>query len=165
VYVTYVQAPCSTIGAIAVTNVATGKRVQSFDTATIHFAPMPDDIIETLVAGSLCVCVEYVWVCCVCVVCVCVRESTATIHFAPTPDDVIDTLVFGCVCVLLSMCVHACVCVCVCVCVCCVCMCVRESTATIHFVTMPHDVIKKLVASCVWVVLCVCVLCVCMHVL
>jgi hypothetical protein len=40
------------VGAIAVTNVSTGKRVMALDTATIHFSAMPDDVIETLVAGA-----------------------------------------------------------------------------------------------------------------
>eukprot|EP00802_Teleaulax_amphioxeia_P018842 Tamp_19051.p1 GENE.Tamp_19051~~Tamp_19051.p1 ORF type:complete len:147 (+),score=27.77 Tamp_19051:634-1074(+) len=49
----YGQAPCRTVGAIAVTNVASGKRVAAFDTATIHFTPMPDNVIETLVADPM----------------------------------------------------------------------------------------------------------------
>lgn len=40
------------MGAITVTNVSTGKRVMALDTATIHFSAMPDDVIETLVAGA-----------------------------------------------------------------------------------------------------------------
>ena len=41
----------STVGAIAVTHVSTGKRVLALDTATIHFKAMPETVIETFVAG------------------------------------------------------------------------------------------------------------------
>jgi hypothetical protein len=44
------------VGAIAVTNVATGKRVMALDTATIHFAAFPEEVIETLIAGAAWAC-------------------------------------------------------------------------------------------------------------
>ena len=47
----YGNAPCSTVGAIADTNLASSKRVMALDTAAIHFSPFPDAIVETLIAG------------------------------------------------------------------------------------------------------------------
>ncbi|EKX52699.1 hypothetical protein GUITHDRAFT_92283 [Guillardia theta CCMP2712] len=49
----YGRSPPSTVGAIAVTNVATGKRVTSLDKATIVFNSIPSDVIEEIVKDDM----------------------------------------------------------------------------------------------------------------
>jgi len=41
--------PCGTIGSIVLTDVRTGIRVEGVDSTTIHFRPIPDDVVERLI--------------------------------------------------------------------------------------------------------------------
>jgi septum formation protein len=45
----YATAPASTISAIVCIDLATGKTCQGVDVATIHFSPIPQDSIDTLI--------------------------------------------------------------------------------------------------------------------
>jgi len=44
----YGRSPCSTVGSIVLTDIATGRRVGGVDTATIHFDPIPPAVITEL---------------------------------------------------------------------------------------------------------------------
>jgi len=46
----YARAPCSTVGSIAVTQLASGKVAQEVDRADIHFTPIPAATIDALIA-------------------------------------------------------------------------------------------------------------------
>jgi len=48
----YSEHPCSTVGSIVLTDLATGKRVAGVDVATISFKPIPDDVITALIKGG-----------------------------------------------------------------------------------------------------------------
>ena len=44
----YGRLPCSTVGSIVLTDIQSGKRVSGVDTASIHFDPIPQSIIDRL---------------------------------------------------------------------------------------------------------------------
>ena len=44
----YGRLPCSTVGSIVLTDIQSGKRVTGVDTATIHFDPIPQTVIDRL---------------------------------------------------------------------------------------------------------------------
>lgn len=50
----YGRSPCRTVGAIVVTNLATGKCCSASDTASIHFSLIPEEVIEAIVAEGTC---------------------------------------------------------------------------------------------------------------
>jgi len=53
----YGRAPCSTVGGIVVTNLATGSRSEALDRASIHFREIPDQVAQGLIdAGDVFYC-------------------------------------------------------------------------------------------------------------
>lgn len=46
----YGRAPASTVGSVLCTNLATGARACEVDVCTIHFDPIPDSTVDTLIA-------------------------------------------------------------------------------------------------------------------
>lgn len=45
----YGRSPCQTVGSVVVTDTSSGLQVEGVDTATIHFQPIPDAVIDELV--------------------------------------------------------------------------------------------------------------------
>lgn len=46
----YGNYPCQTVGSIVLTELKTKRRVAGVDTATIHFKPIPDDLVDELIS-------------------------------------------------------------------------------------------------------------------
>lgn len=49
----YSRAPAATVGSVVVRNLRTSKQVEAVDTARIHFQPIPEAVVEQLVAEGL----------------------------------------------------------------------------------------------------------------
>jgi septum formation protein len=49
----YGDHPCSTVGCIALTDTATGKRVSAVDVATIHFNPIAESVMDQLISEGV----------------------------------------------------------------------------------------------------------------
>eukprot|EP00640_Fibrocapsa_japonica_P004402 CAMPEP_0113938148 /NCGR_PEP_ID=MMETSP1339-20121228/4549_1 /TAXON_ID=94617 /ORGANISM="Fibrocapsa japonica" /LENGTH=231 /DNA_ID=CAMNT_0000941109 /DNA_START=133 /DNA_END=828 /DNA_ORIENTATION=+ /assembly_acc=CAM_ASM_000762 len=45
----YAHSPCSTVGSAVLTKLSTGEQVSGWDTTTIHFNRIPDDIVDALI--------------------------------------------------------------------------------------------------------------------
>lgn len=46
--------PCSTVGSVVVTNLASGKSCEAIDTSHVHFNAIPHETIEALIADGQC---------------------------------------------------------------------------------------------------------------
>ncbi len=49
-YKLYENHPCGTVGAVVVTDTATGKRIEGVDIAAVHLAPIPEHVVEALIS-------------------------------------------------------------------------------------------------------------------
>uniref|UniRef100_A0A6V1TL15 Maf-like protein n=1 Tax=Heterosigma akashiwo TaxID=2829 RepID=A0A6V1TL15_HETAK len=49
----YARAPPRTVGSAVLTDLATGRRLQGVDTATIRFAPFPPEVVDRLLADEM----------------------------------------------------------------------------------------------------------------
>ncbi|KAG1659542.1 hypothetical protein FOA52_016165 [Chlamydomonas sp. UWO 241] len=50
----YATMPASTVGSVLVTDVSRGTSVEAVDVSTVHFSPIPDDVVDTLIAEGEC---------------------------------------------------------------------------------------------------------------
>jgi septum formation protein len=46
--------PCSTVGSVVVTNLASGKSYEAIDTSRVHFKAIPEETIDALIADGQC---------------------------------------------------------------------------------------------------------------
>ena len=46
--------PCSTVGSVVVTNLASGKSYEAIDTSYVHFKAIPEETIDALIADGQC---------------------------------------------------------------------------------------------------------------
>lgn len=50
----YGRSPASTVGSVVVTQLATGQRIADVDVSYIHFSPIPEATIDSLLAEGTC---------------------------------------------------------------------------------------------------------------